>query len=603
MNKRLIAFALCLMLVAGCALPAQAGVTSLDKALSRWFADQNSVRFFATLQLKTLMPFSDDTIAMLNGVLKHTSLNATINQNGDDNSTALEIALDGNVLMSLAETLQGGAYTLETSLLPNRTLTSAKASPMDLLNSPAAEIAQATDANIGSAVAATESMDATNTDAVSADIAKVTDKNEPATNASDIADAFSMLDAITELQSNYQALTDGITTFATEKSANYNIKGIGAGKWSRIARLTPEQSAGLQNELRAVLSSGMDTTYREELSQATFEKGFVVALYQNADKQDICLYLKGNLTDADGTKRKLLWQWAFTTNGLKRKDIFTYSFSKLNGTADTRTIEANCTQESRSDLFSISGKTETTLKRVRVTDKSTVKINLSGEKDASKALTCKGDVSQELAQTTGGETTKSTEKTAIDLLFTPDTEGSVLSGTINYQNLANKTVLTEIDIALAKDAVQSSTAPANSAPKLSSDGISVDIVSQDGMTASPEVTPANDATGQVSSIEQIGGDFAEEPAATSAPDGSTDYLVGTAPIGLKTFAVPKSMVTVDMDQLRADKIESLLTEAAQNFAGKLLLAIAALPEEDAALLKDGMTDEDYAAFLSLFSSL
>lgn len=584
MKKRLIAFALCLVLLAGCALPAQAGVTSLDKALSRWLADQTSVRFSATLQLKTLMPFSEDTIAMFNGVLKHTSLNVTLNQTGDDNATAMEIAVDGKAVMSLAETLQSGVHTLETSLLPNRILTSTKGSPMDMLAAPKAEEAETT-------------PESTNT-------AEATAKVEPVANTSDIADAFSLLDAITELQGNYQELTDGIASFAIEKSANYNIKGIGAGKWSRIARLTTEQSAGLQNELRAVLSSGMDAAYREELSQATFDKGFVVALYQNTDKQDICVYLKGNLSYADGTKRKLVWQWAFTTNGLKRKDILKYSVSKLSGTADTRTVDANCTQESRSDLFSINGKTETTLKRGKVTDKSTVKIDLSGKKDENGALTCKGDVSQELAQTVGSDTTKSTEKTAVDLLFTPNTEGSVLSGTINYQKLTGKVAQTEIDITLAKDAASQSATPVqSSAPEPSGDEVTVNIVAQDGQTLSPEATPATDASGQVSSIEQIGGDFAEEPEATAAPDGSTDYLVGTAPIGLKTFTVPENMVTVDIDQAGVDKIKGLLTEAAQNFAGKLLLAIAALPEEDAALLKDGMTDEDYAAFLSLISSL
>jgi len=603
MNKRLIAITLCLVLVTGCVFSAQAGVTSLDKALSRWLADQTSVRFSATLQLKTLMPFSDDTISMLNGVLKHTTVRATIDQNGEDNTTALEIAMDGNTLMSLAETLQSGAYTVETSLLPNRTLTSVKTSPMDLLNASETETVPTTTVSADTVTATAAGADAAITDAVSTDNGKPKDKTVSIANDSDIASAFSLLDAVSELQDHYQALTDGITAFATEKNANYNIKGIGAGKWSRIARLTPEQSTGLLNELRAVLSSGMDAAYREEISQATFENGFVVALYQNADKQDICLYLKGNLTDTEGTKRKLVWQWAFTTNGLKRKDVFTYSYSKLDGAPDTRIVEANCTQESRSDLFSISGKTETTLKRAKIMDKSTVKINLSGEKTDTSALTCKGDVNQELAQTIGGETTKSTESTAVDLLFTPDADGSVLSGTINYQKRSNKTILTEIDITLDKDAAQEAVTSQSSAPKLGSNGVTVDIVSQNGATVAPEETPANNGAGQVSSIEQIGGDFAEEPAATSASEGSTDYLVGAAPIGLKTFTTPASMENIDMDHAGADKIDSLLTEAAQNFAGKLILAIAALPEEDAALLKDGMTDEDYAAFLSIINSL
>ena len=41
---------------------------------------------------------------------------------------------------------------------------------------------------------------------------------------------------------------------------------------------------------------------------------------------------------------------------------------------------------------------------------------------------------------------------------------------------------------------------------------------------------------------------------------------------------------------------------AQNLAGRLLVALAALPQEDVALLKDGMTDQDYAAFLALLNN-
>ena len=584
MKKRLIAFSLCLVLLVACALPAQAGVASLDKALSRWLADQTSVRFSATMKLNSLMPFGDDTLAMLNGVLKHITINATIAQNGDDNSTALDIAMDGNSLMSLAETLQSGAYTLETSLLPNRTLTSAKQSPMDMLTAPVTP--------------AISDAPATPTVSDGAEATAAPKQTDAAANTSDIAGAFSLLDAITELQANYQALTDGITSFATEKSSNYNIKGIGAGKWSRIARLTPEQSAGLLEQLRAVLSSGMDDAYRAELAQATFQKGFIVALYQNADKQDICVYLKGNLDYPDKTQRKLVWQWAFTTNGLKRTDMFKYSVSKLGGAADTRTVEASCTQESRSDLFKILGRSETTLKRAKLTDKETARTDLSGKKTEAGALTCTGDVSQELVQTDGTDTEKNNTKTSVDLLFTPDTEGSVLSGTIHYQTLANKLPQTDMEIMLATDATAATGGNTQASPE---------TTAADSAAPSNSATPTVDAQANggepVSSIEQIGGDFAEEPAATAAPDGSTDYLVGSAPVGMQVFTTPQTMVSVDLDQADADKVESLLTEAAQNFAGKLLVAMAALPQEDAALLRDGMSEQDFAAFLTLLQSL
>ena len=51
------------------------------------------------------------------------------------------------------------------------------------------------------------------------------------------------------------------------------------------------------------------------------------------------------------------------------------------------------------------------------------------------------------------------------------------------------------------------------------------------------------------------------------------------------------------------QLEGLRGERSQNLAGRLLVALAKLPGEDTALLADGMTAADYAAFLELMNSL
>ena len=336
-------------------------------------------------------------------------------------------------------------------------------------------------------------------------------------------------------------------------------------------------------ELRAVLSSGMDAAYRSEIAQATFEKGFIVALYQNADNQDICVYLKGNIDYPDGTVRKLTWQWAFNTNGLKRKDMFTYKVSKLNGTADTRTVEATCTQESLSNQFSILSRAETSLKRAGTTDTCVEKINLSGEKDKANAVTCKGELSQECTRSPEDAEVRSTEKASVDLTFTPEGSGSALTGTIGYQTLLDKVVQKEINLTFAAPSA------------LTAD-------TEEPAEAEVIVTsPATETTASVgqSSIDQLDADTSE----TAGAEEHTDYLVGSAPIGLKTYTPPQTLTAVDMDSANVQTLESILAEAAQNFAGKLLIAVANLPEEDAGLLKDGMTEQDYAAFQSLIDAL
>ena len=568
MRKRWLTLALSCMLLLSTTIPARADIATLDQALDRWLSAYPNARLSATVSLKTLQPFTETTVQLFNNALKHMSLNVGLERDGQNAQTALQIAVDGNAQFTLTEREEGGAYSLQTSLLPNRTLTSQGLSTLDLLTAT-----QTAESRIlpPAPVAGTE-------------------KKEQPLNTSLVADAFSALSAVATLQKTYQTLTDGILPFATEKRANYNIKEIGAGKWSRIARLTPEQSEGLLTALRDVLASGMDETFRDELSQVTFDKGFIVALYQNSDKQDICVYLKGNLIYPDGEKRKLLWQWAFTSNGLKRKDIFKVEVSRQSGYTDTRIINANWTQESRSDLFSMAGKTEVTLKRAKVTDKSTVRVDLSGAQTEQQGMTCKGTVSQELAQTVGEDTVKETQTAEVNLLLTPDVTGAVLSGTVNHQRTLDKAVQTEMLLTLAEQApTVDATIPAVTFAATGA-----------GTTVAPTATPTPTATENVTSSLDLIDDSqtGAEPAATPA---ATDYLVGTQPIGLKSYTVPTGMTTIALDQATEHQRLALFGEIAQNLAAQLLRAISALPQEDTALLRDGMTEQDAAAFLAMLS--
>ena len=103
MKRRWLAFGLSLVLLAGACVPARAagGVDTLDEALKRWLDPQTSLRLSATLQLDTLMPFGEDALNMLNAVLKHVTVNAAIDRDGDNSETTLQIALDATALMEM----------------------------------------------------------------------------------------------------------------------------------------------------------------------------------------------------------------------------------------------------------------------------------------------------------------------------------------------------------------------------------------------------------------------------------------------------------------------------------------------------------------------
>ncbi len=553
MTRRLLSIVLCLVLIAGCCLPAQADITTLDTALSRWLKDMPSVQFAASLQIKKLLPFDDATVTLLNGVLKHVTVNAALNFTGNDSQTDAQIAVDSQVLASWSERLQSGAYTLTTSLLPNRTLTSAKQPPADLLTAP-----DETDRKAADTVA-------------------------------DPASAFSALDAVAELQQCYQALTNAIQPYTTEKKANYNIKGIGKGSYSLVAKLTTEQSQSLTEQLKVVLACGMDTAYRAEIAQMTFEKGFVVALYRNADHQDLCVYLKGNAAMPDKSKRKVAFQWAFSTNGLERKDLYQFSVSKTSGGTDKRVITANLTQENKSDRLGIQSESETALKRNKITDTVEASIELTGNRDEKGTLSCKGTVGSNTTHIENGETTTGGSSTEADITFATSGNARSLTGTVDSKTIGSGGTVTELIWTFA---------PWDGSG-LKAEG-KANVASP---AASQTVEPTASALPASSLQQYTEATATDAPQVTTTPNAGTEYLVGSSPEGMKTYTVPSAETNIDLDDASTEILQSLLAEAAQNLAGKMVLAVAALPEEDRALLKDGMTDQDYAAFEALLGAL
>jgi len=343
----------------------------------------------------------------------------------------------------------------------------------------------------------------------------------------------------------------------------------------------------------------------------TFEKGLTVALYRDANEKDICVYIKGNAIDTNGTRRKLTFQWAFTTNGQERTDTYRFELVKASGAVDARLVNANCTQKSASDALGINCTTQTTLKQGKTKDDDQLAIDLKGTKSQAGELTCAGSVSRTRTQT-GDDVSVSTQTTAVDLRLTPDDTGDTLSGTITATRAQDQATQSELSWTLAAPAASATTAPAATAPAAQTqrtDGVTVSILpsAETASTAAPEATETVPAS-SLTMFQQASATAEPTVAPTAAPtapprQAGGEFLVGATPVGVSAYPTPAAETTINMDTANADTINALLSEAAQNLAGKLLAAVAALPEADRALLKDGMTDTDYAALEALLGEL
>lgn len=542
MKRSLFLTLLCLLLCA--AVPASASLASLDGAMAPLLEGRGSVTFTAAMTLQALPPFDETRIALFNRVLGHLRLRATIDLSNEAQTVGFALLMDDTSLMELGEQNRDGAYLLQTSLLPNRRLFSTAGSPIDALL--ASSGGQPEEAAITSAL-----------------------------NTSNVEEAFDFPAAAAEMAGCYQKLTNQTSLLAEKKTANYSIENVGKGRVSYVARLTAEQSGALLPELRALLSCGMDAEYRAELGQITFANGFVVALYQNADEQDICVYMKGTVLYPDGDQRSVKWQWAFTPDG--QTQTFAYTAARESGTRDSRLINATLKRTGDDKTFAWKEKTEAILRRSSQIDASTLTVDLKG--DAGDTPTCKGSVKR-VTESVAGNADPDKAETAItvDLALRGTQKGAELTGSADYAETLNRKPKLQVTLAflpsLPADAAETP-APADTDAGTATPAPTVQISIIRADTVPPDARPG---------ISQEAGQ---------------EFLVGSVPLGLTEYPVPPETITVDVGGGDPAAIQALMAEAAQRLAGQLVLAILDLPAEDRALLSDGMTDADYAMFLAM----
>lgn len=536
--RSLLALLACLCLVAGLG---GASASGLDASLSRWLSQVGALRFSGTLELNSFLPFPQEKLPLFNALLRHISFQASLEEDGDGSLTTLQLLCGGTDVLTLTQRQQGGSSSLQTNLLPARTLTSQGGSPIALLPGRQEE--------------------------------------EP---------AFDFLAAISQAEESYKALIAACEPFAEKKKANYKIKDIGSSKWSQIARLTTEQSDGMLPLLRAVLQSGMDAAYRQELEGVRFGKGFIVGLYKEGESgRDLAVYMKGDLLYPDGSKYKLSYQWGFLNQGTERKDTYKYEAVKSGSPADRRLVAAKASQKLYSTEISLTGSSETTLRQDKATTTQEFKFDLSG-KDSGQDRSLSGSWSQETRRAEEGEAVSSLQTFTPALSLRPEGDGAVLSGTVQVEEKKGKTVTSSLTLTFGEEVPAAFTA----------------LAQDSGLYAVDEPAPAPPAATPLpaSSMEQNADldPALQEPEGSSAPE---DYLVGAPPIGLKAYPVPSQMTEVSLDSLSDEALGELMAELSQNLAGKLLAAFSQLPVDDIALLTDGLTQEDAASFLILFSGL
>lgn len=511
--KRFLALALTLCLMMGGAACASE-LSDISRALEGYWPDDTELHFSLTAELKTLTPYVDETVAMMNGLLKHMSVEA---KTGPD-STAFSMAVAGDPVVSLTEERTESGWQLTTPLLPNRTLTSAQ------------ELVQAEE------------------------------EDEP---------AFDLLAAIDEAEGCYQALTDAIAPYAEEKKANYKIKDVGSAKWSRIARLTKDQSAQLAPLIADVLCCGLDSEYRQIVQGLTYGKSFIVGLYQTGEGgDDIAVYIKGNVTLAGGGTRTLSFQWAFSEDD-NGKRVDTWKFELGKGKKGGREIAATLKRQTGSS-FLMDGECQTVVRAdsSNITHIQTYNLSGKGGSVSGKAVF----------------TRKETDESTVETVYTPDlslTEGegtAVLSGTVEVQQTVGKNTTLAYSLRFDDQPAQALESAVENGSLYAVDEPAVIIT-----------LPESSLTQNI-----------EEPEAPAEPQ---DYLVGTPPVGMTAYTAPDAMQTLDVDSLTAEEQQALMDEMSQNLAGRLLIALARLPKEDLALIQNNMYEEDFSAFLQLIDSL
>lgn len=288
-GKRLLVWLLITVLLCLAPMTAMAELGGIGGALDAFFGTEGDVRLSVGFEIEEQVPYGEDTVRMMNGILKHTTLEALLS--GGD--MLLSMCVDGEPAFSLMESLRDGRYEMTTDLLPNRLLVSRR-SPLEVFFPETEE--------------------------------KPFD--------------FSVQDFVTESEACYPPLMEAILPYAEEKESNYSIENIGRAGWVRLAKLNEKQCAELMPQIKALLACALDDEAMAELENMTCPKGLTIALYRTEEGgEDICVYLKGTVTVGENDKRTLAYNWSFTRNENQRKDSFKLELTRQKGATNTRTLE------------------------------------------------------------------------------------------------------------------------------------------------------------------------------------------------------------------------------------------------------------------------
>ncbi len=394
--QRMIVTTICLIMLCTAALADTAG---LGRAAQAYLAGYEDVQFHATAQIEALTPYGDGMLEMMNALLKNLSVSGQLSAE----TSAMDVCIAGEPLVSVQETQADVGTQLTTSLLPNRTLISS-ASAMDALSGFEQEETK-----------------------------------------------FDFFTALYEAEACYQELTDAILPFAEEKAASYSIKGVGSARWVRLARLTTEQSAQLQPLIAKVLGCGMDEAFREQLNAMTCQKSFTVALYRTKeDGKDLAVYIKGNVLFPDGKSRAISYQWAFGENDKgQRVDTYKFDMTKEASPRDNRQLSATYKRVDKAGTLLVDGNSKAIIRNPETgeTVTTTITHKLSG-KSGSMEGSVTSAVRTAIGETGRTETTVITPKVQLK-----EQDGKhVLTGSARVEQLAGSTLHAGIDVLFEEEA-------------------------------------------------------------------------------------------------------------------------------------------------------
>lgn len=389
--------------------------------------------------------------------------------------------------------------------------------------------------------------------------------------------AFDFFAAVTEAGEAYPALAEAIVPYSEEKQSSYTIKNIATSKRSRVAKLTAEQAAELAPLIQDVLVCGMNAEKEAFIRSLAFGKGFTVALYQLDKGTDMAVYMKGDVLLPDGSRRALSYQWAWADkDGQKRYDTFKLEITKAKAPKDDFKANGFYKRSTKDTALLIDGDCSVVEIANGVTTTTTTAHDLSGKENGS-VRTVKGSFSTAVKTAQKDKSTTITTTVEPDVKLTSSEGSGVLSGTAHVEQTKGKLVLLSASLTFDEE-------PAEVFMEAAETG-TLFIVIEDSM---PE-----------SSLTLIMDD-PEEPA---EPEKASDFLVGKPPIGYVAHTAPKEETVVDLDAVSEEALASLMDELSQNLAGKLLIAVSKLPEDATSLLRDLLSEENYAAFEALVEAL